>query len=297
LSIKISSRSGVRVYFRRIGQARKGRTWYYSLANYIRVSKPEGKRLPVSYDTAIVKFSDEQNNVHVDLIGAIHIGDKEYYLELNEIFKRYDAVLYELVAEENAKPSNSGKNESHSILSSFQAGMGNALALDFQLAHIDYHAKNMVHADLNPTEFAQRVSDRGDLVQMVYRAMLLGAKKSGEEAQKEELKMQGRVLGAFFASDPALSLKRVLAEEMMNQLDDGMWIISGDSSAIITDRNEAALKVLRREMNNGKKKIAIFYGAAHLPEFAKSLEKNFGMKQTGTTWVIAWDLTKDKSAR
>ena len=268
----------------------------FAFADFMRVAKEEGKRLPTSFDTAITKFVDETNNVEVHLIGAVHIGDKEYYAELNEIFKRYDAVLYELVAEENMKPSDKTDGEK-SVLSAFQSGMGSALALDFQLAHIDYHAKNMVHADLSPTEFARRVSDRGDLVQMIYRIMVLGIKKSGEDAQKEEMKMQGRVLGAFFASDPTLSLKRVLAEEMINQLDDAGWIIGGDGSAIITDRNAAALKVLSREIKNGKKKIAIFYGAAHLPEFAKSLVKDFKMKPTGTDWVIAWDLTKDKSAR
>ena len=270
----------------------------FAFADFMRVAKEEGKKLPTSYDIAIVKFTDEKTNIEVHLIGAVHIGDKEYYAELNEIFKRYDAVLYELVAEENSKPSRAGKNESQSVLSSFQTGMGNALALDFQLVHIDYRAKNMVHADLNPTEFAQRVADRGDFAQMIYRAMILGAKKSGQDAQKDELKMQGRLLGSLLASDPALSLKRVLAEEMINQLDDAGWVIGGaDGSAIITDRNAAALKVLSREIKNGKKKIAIFYGAAHLPEFAKSLEKDFNMKPTGTDWVIAWDLTKNKSAR
>jgi DnaJ-domain-containing protein 1 len=271
----------------------------FAQSDFMRISKPEGKKFPVSFDTAIAKFSDAQKGIQVDLIGAVDIGDKKYYAELNEVFKQYDAVLYELVAEEGGKPNTqTGKNESQSVLSSFQLGMGKALALDFQLAHIDYHAKNMVHADMNPLEFAQRVSDRGDLVQMIYRALILGMKKSGDkEAQEGELKTQGRVLGALLAADPALSLKRVLAEEMMKQLDDGMWLVGGDGSAIITDRNEAALKVLAREIKKGKKKIAIFYGAAHLPEMAKSLKKDFHMKPTGIDWVIAWDMTKDASAR
>ena len=259
-----------------------------------------GKKVPVSYDTAIVKFFDETNNVQVDLIGAVHIGDKEYYAELNEIFKQYDVVLYELVAEEGAKPNpNTGKNESQSVLSSLQTGIGSALALDFQLAHVDYHAKNMVHADMNPTEFSQRVQDRGDLIQILLRAMIISAKKSGDkEAQDDEMKMLGRLSASLlFAPDPTLSMKRVLAKEMMNQLEDSLWIIGGDSSAIISDRNSATLKVLRRELKNGKKKIAIFYGAAHMPEFANSLETDFTMKKTSTDWIVAWDLTKDRSAR
>ena len=270
----------------------------HEFADFMRVTKQEGKRLPTSYDTAIAKFADEKNNAEVHLIGAVHVGDEEYYAELNEIFKRYDAVLYELVAEENTKPSgNAARNESPSVLSSFQSGMGNALALDFQLNHIDYRAKNMVHADLSPTEIVQRLEDRGDLVQMFYRAMILGVKKSGQDAQKEELKMQGRLLASLFAPDTSLSLKRVLAEEMINQLNDAGWVLGGDGSALISDRNAAALKVLRQELEKGKKKIAIFYGVAHLPEFAKSLEKDFQMKATGTDWVTAWDLTKDRSAR
>ena len=265
-----------------------------ALSNFMRVSKPEGKRLPISYDTAIVKFTDEKNDVQIDLIGAIHIGDKEYYAELNEIFKKYDAVLYELVAEENAKPT--GRNESQNMLSAFQLVMGKVLALDFQLAHIDYHAKNMVHADMNPTEFAQRMSDRGDFAQMMSRAMAISSRGGNADAQSEE-KMLGRIIGGSLFVSLALALKRVLAEEMMNQIDDAIWLIGGDGSAIITDRNAAALKVLSRELQNGKKKIALFYGAAHLPEFVKSLEQDFHMKCTGIDWIIAWDLTKDRSAR
>ena len=272
----------------------------YAFGDFMRVTKQEGGRLATSYDIAIMQFSDEKKEVQVDLIGAVHVGDAAYYTELNEIFKRYDAVLYELVAEANTKPERdrSEGSESRSALSAFQSGMGNALALEHQLDHIDYHAKNMVHADLSPEEFVRRVSDRGDLVQMIYRAMVLGIKKGNDpDAQKNEMKMQGRLLGSLFVSDPALSLKRVLADEMMSQLDDAGWLIGGDASAIISDRNAAALKVLRREITGGKKKIAIFYGAAHLPEFANSLEKNFQMKKVGTDWVVAWDLTRDKSAR
>ena len=269
----------------------------YAFSDFLRVSKPEGQRTAVSYDTAIAKFVND-DGVVVHLIGVIHIGDKEYYEELNEIFKRYDAVLYELVAEEGARPERgaASSRENQSILSAFQSGMGNALGLDFQLDHIDYHASNMIHADLSPEEFARRAAERGDLMQMFYRAILQSA-RGGQEARNNELRLQGRLLGSLFASDPSLSLRRLLAEEMTNQLDDAGWIIGGEGSAIITDRNNAALDVLRREMQSGKRKIAIFYGAAHLPEFAKSLERDFQMRKTGIEWIIAWDLTRDRTAR
>ena len=270
----------------------------YALSDFMRVTKPEGRRLATSYDIAIAKFTDEKNDIQVDLIGVVHVGDAAYYEELNEIFKRYDVVLYELVADADTRPDRHRTRGEPSPLSGIQSAMGNALALEHQLNHIDYHAKNLVHADLSPAEFARRVADRGDIVQVIYRALVLGIQKSNDpDAQRNEMRMQGRLLGSLFVSDPALSLKRVLADEMMSQMDEAGWVIGGEASAIITDRNEAALQVLRREIANGKKKIAIFYGAAHLPEFAVSLEKDFQMKKTGIEWVIAWDLTRDKSAR
>ncbi|MDR2439902.1 MAG: hypothetical protein LBE12_11100 [Planctomycetaceae bacterium] len=269
------------------------------LSDFMRVTKKEGKRQPVSFDTAIVRFADEKNKIEVDLIAAVHIGDKEYYKELNKIFKRYDAVLYELVAEKGTKPDKNTVEEKKekSLLSAFQSGMGKSLELDFQLEHINYKATNMVHADLSPSEFANRVTDRGDLIQILYRAIILGVKK-GKEGQDEEIKMQGRLLGTLFAANQSLALKRFFAKEMINQMDDSMWVLSGkEGSAIITDRNAAALRVLRKEIKNGKKKIAIFYGGAHLPEFAQSLKKDFKLSPTETTWVVAWDLTSDRSAR
>ena len=271
----------------------------YAFTDFLRLTKSEDGRQLISYDTAIAKFFDERNNAEVHLVGVIHVGDKEYYEELNKLFKKYDAVLYELVAEQGVRPD---RNRSHTsadggILSAIQTGMGAALGLEHQLDHIDYHAANMIHADLTPAEFARRMADRGDLVQMFYRAMALSTQRSGTDAQRDESRTIGRFLASFFAPDPTLSRRRLLAEEMMNQLDDSGWIIGGEESAIITDRNEAALQVLRQELRNGKKKIAIFYGAAHLPEFARSLERDFQMKKTGTAWLIAWDLTRDRSAR
>jgi len=61
---------------------------------------------------------------------------------------------------------------------------------------------------------------------------------------------------------------------------------------IVTDRNMAALQVLQKEIVKGKKKIAIFYGAAHMPDFEKRLGDQFGLEKTQQAWLDAWDLTK-----
>ena len=44
----------------------------------------------------------------------------------------------------------------------------------------------------------------------------------------------------------------------------------------------------------GKKKIAIFYGSAHMPDFESRLLQNFGMQRQSVLWLDAWDLTSAK---
>ena len=55
------------------------------------------------------------------------------------------------------------------------------------------------------------------------------------------------------------------------------------------ERNKAAMNVLSDTIAQGKKKISLFYGAAHMPDFAKRLEA-MGFKPVATEWRMAWDL-------
>ncbi|GHT11613.1 hypothetical protein FACS1894170_05410 [Planctomycetales bacterium] len=273
----------------------------WSITDFMRVTVPPGKKKPVSFDTAIVQFTDVEAKLQVDLVSAVHIGDTSYYEELNRRFKRYDAVLYELVAKTGTKPNKAKVQTSkkRSVLSSFQSGIGEAMNLDFQLSVIDYQAPNMIHADLSPEEFYRRAADRGDAIQMIFRSVMLGMKKSGDKnAEKEEIKSQGRLMAVAFAPNPPLALKRYVAMELMRQSDDAELLFGGaEGSAIITDRNAAALQVLKMEIGNGKKKIAIFYGGAHLADFAEHLEKDFHLKPTSTDWITAWDLKPATAAK
>ena len=60
---------------------------------------------------------------------------------------------------------------------------------------------------------------------------------------------------------------------------------------IVQDRNEAAMEVLRDELDKGSLRIAIFYGAAHMPDFEQRLDQ-MEFQPAGHSWVTAWDLTK-----
>ncbi|MBM4022226.1 MAG: hypothetical protein FJ284_08290 [Planctomycetes bacterium] len=67
-------------------------------------------------------------------------------------------------------------------------------------------------------------------------------------------------------------------------------------STLITDRNAAAAEALRRRIVRGDRRIAIFYGAAHMEDFDRRLREDFGLQPGETVWLEAWDL-REPTAR
>ena len=50
------------------------------------------------------------------------------------------------------------------------------------------------------------------------------------------------------------------------------------------------MKVFQQELVKGHKRIGIFYGAAHMPDFERRLTEEFGMRLQSEKWLTAWDL-------
>jgi len=262
---------------------------------FIRISQGKDEK-PLALQTAIVRFSPaeaEQPTVSVDLIGAIHIADKAYYDALNQRFRSYDAVLYELVAREKDNVPQPGQNPG-SFVGGMQVGMKSLLELEYQLDGIDYTPKNMVHADMSPEEFSATMKSRNESFAGMFFRML--GRAMAEQAEDPFGTGDFQILAAMFAQDRAHRLKLVMAKQFTN-LEGEMSLFDGpDGSTIITERNAKAFEVLRREMAKGHKKIAIFYGAGHLPDMQRRLEQDFQMQRTGLEWVSAWSLTPSDSS-
>ena len=77
------------------------------------------------------------------------------------MFRGYDAVLYELVAPDNARVPKPGRKPAGAI-GSAQQSLTKMLGLEFQLDQIDYGARNFIHADLSPKEFEAAMAKRGE---------------------------------------------------------------------------------------------------------------------------------------
>ena len=250
----------------------------------------DDKGKPVVLQTAIVTYKADSGpyvGIQVDLIGAIHIADKQYFQKLNELFKGYDALLYEMVADPDAVKQVSAEAKDRSAVSAVQSGMKDMLGLSFQLDEVDYQAKNFVHADMNPSEFTASLSERREgIMQFLMRSMGSSMALQGS-GKSNDLDM----LTALFSSNRELALKRVLATQI-EQMDGQLAAISGEDgkSTLITERNRKALDVLKREIDSGKKKLGIFYGAGHFRDMSDQLEKRFQMRPVKTQWIDAWNM-------
>jgi len=264
---------------------------------FVRVQRND-KDVVTALETAIVSFqgkdaagtpAGDATPLTVDLIGVVHVGDSAYYKKLNALFKKYDAVLYELVAEEGTRIEPGQRRAGGGAIMAMQGGMKSLLDLSHQLDEIDYRPKNLFHADMSPEEFDKSMKERGESFQkMFFRA--LG--RSMVEQHKPGGPNEVELLFAFFADDRALRLKRALAVQF-EDLDRAAKMFAGpDGSTIIEERNKKAFSVLKERIAAGDKKIAIFYGAGHLPHMEQQLDKDFGLTRAGAQWLTAWDLSK-----
>lgn len=244
---------------------------------------------PLSLQLAIASYvpPNGDGSVQIDLVSAIHIGDASYYQDLNERFEDYDAMLYELVAPKDA-PVTARDNEDRGVISSTQIGMKNMLNLSFQLDEIDYSASNFVHADLSPTELSESMDERGESLYVYFWRLFYA---SVDEYAKDPLGLKNwSMMSAMLSNDSDNALKVMLAYEMTD-LSKHSEILGEDSeSAVIGARNQRAIDVLKERLAAGDKRIAIFYGVAHMPDMEERLYEQLDLIYLDTTWVDAWRL-------
>jgi hypothetical protein len=261
--------------------------------NFIRFVEEEQSD---SLQTAVVSYESPQK-AKVDLVGAIHIADKAYFDALNVRFKSYDAVLYELVGpsfDERNKPEAKKQGEKLQWVGQLQTMMRDTLKLHGQLEGIDYKAKNFVHADMDMSQFTQTQTQKQESFFSLYL--------KAAQAQKEVNEKRGvnsdaagmvMLLKILTLKDSSTELKRMIAQEFDSVEDIMAGMETGGGTVLVGERNKVALQVMDKEIAAGKKRLAIFYGAAHLGDMEERLLKK-GFKRTKVEWLKAWDLPHPK---
>jgi hypothetical protein len=252
--------------------------------------KAKGAELQVG----VITMENKKTGAKVDLFGAVHIGDKAYYEQLNRQFKKYNSVLYEMVKPAGVDPAKLPKGRPASGVSVMQKFMQRQLDLAYQLDVVDYGAKNFVHADMTAKQFKKAQAARGEsMFTLMFRMMReeMAREKKGKRAADITATEFFR---ALLSPTRAVDLKYIFAKQF-NEMDRLTAGLDGkNGSAILTDRNTVALKVLEKELKAGKKSLAIFYGAAHLPDLEKRMIEKMGFERKGARWMTAWDLPERK---
>jgi hypothetical protein len=251
-------------------------------------------------ETSVVRLT--KGDTTVDLIGAIHIADQAYFVDLNLRFKDYDAVLYELVKSgpgvpekpAEVKEQQQGRGASMNAVGMLQKFMKNSLGLSYQIDEVDYTPANFIHADLFSDQFAKMSEERG---QELWRLLLKSfTMDPNDPAVRKAVASQPGpmdLIRAMQAPDREARLKRMMGKTMegADEMIDAMF--GKESSVLIDARNERALEVLKEQMAAGKKKIAIFYGAGHMRKMEEVMLKDMGFSIQGDpTWLVAWQIPK-----
>jgi hypothetical protein len=236
----------------------------------------------------------------VDLIGVVHIADDAYYQRLNQRFDRYDSVLFELVGNPSRLTTTAPQElkqqlaqESQGVITTLQLAAGKYLGLTFQLGEIDYTKKNMVHADASAADFARMQQERGESMLTLF-ARAINAQMSGDlQTQAMDELNVFTLIRILMSPNAAAEFKKVLARAF-DGAESMAGLIDGESgSAVLSGRNDVAMTKIRAVLaNRQQRRIAVFYGAAHMPGIEALLIEELHAKVISEEWLAAWTMPK-----
>ena len=233
-----------------------------------------------------------KDGVSVDLIGAVHIADKQYFLDLNTLFTQSEVLLFEMVGGDKMKKGENlnedkKKDAQFSFLETMYNTMQDKLDLAGQKDHVDYSKENFVHADLSMEEFQKLQKEKKE---SLLSFAMKNAQGAGKQAKQPDM---GKLFKALLTGNADLLKLNIV--HTLGQGDDQIAAFAG-KSVIIGDRNVKCLAVMNEQIEAGKKNIGIFYGAAHFPDMEERMLK-MGFKKTNQYWMTAWNIDKVKANR
>lgn len=248
--------------------------------SWTRFTAPRGDA-PGALEIGIGRFFHAPTRTTLFLVGAVHIADRSYYDALQDVLDSCDVVLFEGVGPKagDAPPSDAQIARMDALFE-LQLRLNDALGLTFQKDGLDYQRRFWRNADVDFGSLTGELDARGvalptdsPLVQGLLKMVLGGldlAQAGVDPRMRAMLKRQ--VAAALAMADSMMALQ-----------------MKGLSEVLLDWRNDAALRVLDEELAEGAagRWLALFYGAAHLPDFATKLAAR-GFEFEGATYLPAW---------
>jgi len=238
---------------------------------------------------AIAQYVND-DGVQVDLLSTMHIGEAAFFRDLSKRFPKYDAVLYELVAHRGEDANEVGVNDQ-------QKQIARDCDLENQGPHMNYDRKNFVHADLDLEDIERlEVAKHGTFKGALGEGPgIKAARNEQDTAGRSEIFDDTQAAKAATPPERIRLLRRANSRLMAitSQPPEGATYPAG-MEVLVGARNDKAIKVLAEQIADGKKNLAIFYGAAHMVDMEHRLFE-MGFRRQSVTWQTAWTVAPDGS--
>jgi hypothetical protein len=250
---------------------------------YVRFVEADGSQGDGALQTAVATFRAPGRDQTIILYGVVHIAESEFYGRVQRDLDSYDTVLYEGVS-----PGKEAPTEADRSLSELQKAMGEMLGLTFQKDGIDYTRRNLVHADMNMDELKARMG--GGTINPLGQFLSPDQMKS----MAPFMRMFATFGKTLMQANPHMrdQLKLQMGRQLANQTMDALGGQMGEkmTQVILLDRNQVCFDVLQHQLETQHDgTIAIFYGAAHMPDMQRRLEA-IGFQLQSKRWMSAWTM-------
>jgi hypothetical protein len=230
-------------------------------------------------ETGTARWHHDATDTTVFMVGVVHIADRSYFGQLQRFLDSCDLVLFEGVGRGAADEADLQRLDT---MMQMQMSLRGALGLDFQKDCVDYDRPFWRNSDVPIDEVLAELESRGaalptdnPLVAGLAKLVLGMAASGGERdpAYRDSLKTR---IGPILAK----------ADEIFSRP-----AMDGMRGAILEHRNAFVAEDLQRELAEGPRgrRIAVFYGAGHLPDLDDRLAA-LGLRFEGSAWHRAWDV-------
>lgn len=234
------------------------------------------------------------------LVGAVHIGSRAYYTDIQAVLDQADWVLFEGVSESPAdfKRDPAARKKDH-----LYTKIADALGLITQFEGIDYRREHFINADLSPRQMLDLLE--ADIAKGGETAV--AAKAAKEQFGALTKMMQGGgtgmtgmmvnlMLGVIERSPKMRATLLLTLASVDPESDPGMGM-GGKGGArlgklILEDRNQAVIDAIREYIDQleANRTVAVFYGAAHLRGLEDTLIRRLGYIPAETRWLTAFEV-------
>lgn len=228
-------------------------------------------RIDCLLETAVTKYMNHAEK-EVTLVGAIHVGDKEYYHTLQEVLDSHEQVFYESIKKTDSLGfyKLSGGKAFLSLVGKLYKVMKRS-GLSFQGDHINKKQNHWERVDTDEKTFVKLINK---------------GKYPVITAIKQPLLYVGTGVG--FLAFELMSLLKLMDDESLafQSCTDEKQLLFKEQ--ILDFRNNIVNDRLTKfTENNSKQNTAVFYGAAHLESFHEHLTENLGYRPVSKHWVGA----------